>query len=805
MLLSTVWLLRSLLMTHVAFSPSVAFQVVTRLPPRNIGTVQSSSSLWNHHPQSSTVASTKPAMSTLQHACKFCNRTFSSRNELFRHLRNTEEDCAASSQARTATISNGEVITTTKVSLAVEFSYHFRTFGIIKEESSSIQDVIENDGMPSEAAIAGNVVEQALQESLTTILGGDKDHIPDIELVSCSQTSVARNRHGSLTQESGCAAARDVLISTWSVPASIANSNLGVVNATRMELFLEDVLSQTNKILCLNDSDRLAVSVNACKWLPRENKHSKRILNAESDCSQRIYRYLLPLEWLSAAHEESSLGQILNGTDFLSDESVLFSSEPIRNFQRVLKASVSPAMPNRRTRRKSLQVDNSNGQDAASEKGAKNHLGPVTHADPIALRAPLKTSAGSCSRYRRPWHNFCDPRLRGNASPNNQMVWRTIERAQIVDFIGMDDSSSSTKVHAVLEFRGDDFCREQIRRIVGTAIAVSNGWLPENFIELATRADSWFETPVAPDGRLYLHQTGFYVDQSRSKKGLFEHGGVAHAENYCDANTVLQNSLLSQRAHSEAMEEEKVWLHSLEYDVCPRIQIQVDKSMTKNSGSVSRLADEEMRKLDPAPAKYRRTLFLLSEILQSKKWPQTSAARSTVIKDLYLEHDTDIEGSQLGGRLIGGSFTVVNPKAVPVNYDLPLANSLFHDLVDAVFELEESLALSELPRADESGGKSIDAAGSRTASTHCAINANAAFTPHVDSGKGLGQSLSMIVGLGDYIGGDLMIEGHGYDIRYEPLQFDGWRLRHWTDQYQGQRFSLVWFSPATGTTENSVD
>ena len=280
---------------------------------------------------------------------------------------------------------------------------------------------------------------------------------------------------------------------------------------------------------------------------------------------------------------------------------------------------------------------------------------------------------------------------------------------------------------------------------------------------------------------------------------------VAHAENYCDATTVLQNRLLSQRAHPEAMEEEKVWLHSLEFDVCPRIQIQVDKSMTKNSGSVSRLADEEMRKLDPAPAKYRRTLFLLSEILQSKKWPQTSAARSTVIKDLYLEHDTDIEGSQLGGRLIGGSFTVVNPKAVPVNYDLPLANSLFHDLVDAVFELEESLALSELPRADESGGKSIDAAGSRTASTHCAINANAAFTPHVDSGKGLGQSLSMIVGLGDYIGGDLMIEGHGYDIRYEPLQFDGWRLRHWTDQYQGQRFSLVWFSPATGTTEQSFD
>ena len=34
-------------------------------------------------------------------------------------------------------------------------------------------------------------------------------------------------------------------------------------------------------------------------------------------------------------------------------------------------------------------------------------------------------------------------------------------------------------------------------------------------------------------------------------------------------------------------------------------------------------------------------------------------------------------------------------------------------------------------------------------SSHCAINYNAQFTPHVDSGRGSGQSLSMIVGLGD--------------------------------------------------------
>ena len=35
--------------------------------------------------------------------------------------------------------------------------------------------------------------------------------------------------------------------------------------------------------------------------------------------------------------------------------------------------------------------------------------------------------------------------------------------------------------------------------------------------------------------------------------------------------------------------------------------------------------------------------------------------------------------------------------------------------------------------------------------------------------------------------------GHGY--RYAPLEFDGWRQRHWTEAYEGERYSLVWFTP----------
>ena len=76
------------------------------------------------------------------------------------------------------------------------------------------------------------------------------------------------------------------------------------------------------------------------------------------------------------------------------------------------------------------------------------------------------------------------------------------------------------------------------------------------------------------------------------------------------------------------------------------------------------------------------------------------------------------------------------------------------------------------------------------------MNRNAEFTPHVDAGSGAGQAgLSLIVGLGDYCGGELAVEGVESAVRYAPLEFDGWRERHWTLPFRGERFSLVWFTP----------
>ena len=40
-----------------------------------------------------------------------------------------------------------------------------------------------------------------------------------------------------------------------------------------------------------------------------------------------------------------------------------------------------------------------------------------------------------------------------------------------------------------------------------------------------------------------------------------------------------------------------------------------------------------------------------------------------------------------------------------------------------------------------------------------------------------------------------MVETIPHDIRYQPIQFDGWADRHWTLPFQGERYTLVWFTP----------
>lgn len=78
------------------------------------------------------------------------------------------------------------------------------------------------------------------------------------------------------------------------------------------------------------------------------------------------------------------------------------------------------------------------------------------------------------------------------------------------------------------------------------------------------------------------------------------------------------------------------------------------------------------------------------------------------------------------------------------------------------------------------------------------INYNYDIPKHKDSAN---QGYSYIVGLGDYTGGELMINVLGYekkvDIRDKPYTFNGSEYEHWVAPFEGERWSLVFFTHHT--------
>ena len=70
------------------------------------------------------------------------------------------------------------------------------------------------------------------------------------------------------------------------------------------------------------------------------------------------------------------------------------------------------------------------------------------------------------------------------------------------------------------------------------------------------------------------------------------------------------------------------------------------------------------------------------------------------------------------------------------------------------------------------------------------INKNVKCLPHIDMNN-VGESY--IIGLGDYTGGQLNIEGKLYNIRNRWKRFNGHKV-HWTEPWEGNRYSLIYFT-----------
>lgn len=74
--------------------------------------------------------------------------------------------------------------------------------------------------------------------------------------------------------------------------------------------------------------------------------------------------------------------------------------------------------------------------------------------------------------------------------------------------------------------------------------------------------------------------------------------------------------------------------------------------------------------------------------------------------------------------------------------------------------------------------------------TSICINHNVKCLKHKDRNN-VGNST--IIALGDFTDGGLWVDGELHDIFEKPLCFDGSKQEHWTQDFDGDRYSLVFF------------
>ncbi|KAL3935550.1 MAG: hypothetical protein SGBAC_008952 [Bacillariaceae sp.] len=783
---------------------------------------------------------------TTEHQCQFCCKKFDSRNALFRHLK-TDQKCSSeflSLRDKIAGKENSQSYNfTRKQSLLLKISYSLQNQRDSANDSSGDSSNSKASAFcwkvgcenTSDAYEIGQKVQEAIEISLLDKFGGRKSETTTDDtqnkahssgpglIIGTTQTSAANHRPSVLAQENGISSAADFLLANIRMPQGAGEGSIDVDNlmAASRILLGDDVKTSSGAVY--------NVTILNAMRLPKDFP-----FHAEKDCTQRVYHYLLPLSWLP---DGSFLESWCQNYDDQSKPAP--PSNALARLREALQLAESTSIPNRKVRRRQRSTNDSDVMATPNQSVVKK------------IR---KASASLNRKERIPWHNFGHVELRGDASPNQEPVWNVLDRARIKGFLLPSGFDQADETLAVLEFRGDSFVPGQIQGIVGTAVAVLHGWLPSDIFATALSNDFLLETPSAPKHRLYCAGARFHSHESKlvsmmqeekeEKVQTFDVLEYGHPKTAWQAT---QEQVL-QRLRSfgvSGMKNDKKWLEELQHSLSPRIKKAMVRLKEQNlvaSRSSSLVADKlptikacvqeqwvtagRTTQDDTALVQaYHRTLHLLREIVATGSWPETSMARSNVIREECTSSSIDIDSTDLESRgRNGGSFTVFNmqvtcnpllesitptqespDKKEEMNASqksLPLGNQKFPDLVEAVFELERVLSESGMlwQRAclDGSLTERNQKGSARSPSLCCAINANASFLPHVDSGRGTGQSLSLIVGLGDYDnGGEIRVEDFSHDIRYTPLEFDGWLSRHWTQPYRGERFSLVWFSPAT--------
>jgi hypothetical protein len=783
-----------------------------------------------HHPQSLT----KPPKNTPQsirvrgriiqdyimsgpspQQCVGCGQEFPSRNAFFKHLRETDGACLSKEDY-------------------IDFCKNIR-----KNEKGN--KVLLLFGYLPRAGIIRNGDDAAIL--LLQAIHLLQDRMDGIqEVITYDPSTFKYNRSYGNSQRGVDVVAQDK--DTGAITEVLGTK----LRPVRGGLTVEDWLDQVQKILIEETFHNLSPC--PVRILGRQDVQNNTKFNAEIDVSQRRIEYFLPVEaisWnappgikrkLESLSPFSDNGHHIDDTFNDTDEETRIYLFKLKKLMQTLTTHVMDLDMNDETavlqKQSSLQKRKFLTNSGRKKKKKDEQKGQDTIKNDESSKGEEPATVKITERHRvlrrKRYHNFTETLM-----AHEFLAFRRIDRMHHRSTMIFPLIDPGNKPFIVLSLTGDLFLTGLLCRLVGIFLALANNLIDQDIVDCLFDEDypHLVPTPPAPTCGMLAAEARYMTWEGKLQSILsarlsdrFPRGwnqqctldrykawqDIVHQDvvkqwlskgrDEGDGRITLEkewteNVLLPWVAQAKCrLEDYRLWREQ-KHEITAPSEVPADSFL--GDQPTTRSSALGMESVDASvPEAFKEVLYYLRKLDESGQWPATTPKRQLVMVSTEEPNDakqpktTSLSLARLKARSnnaerssayafvegqggASGSFSV---GLMPgVGSKPPKANYLFPELVKAAFELERVLCPEREP------------------SSTIAINRNAQFRPHTDSGAGAGQSTSLIVGLGTYEGGELMVEGEKRDIRYKAIEFNGWKQRHWTLPFVGERYSLVWFTP----------